>query len=190
MIIRKLRLQRGWSQEQLAEIQGVSSRTIQRIEQGNKASLESLKCLAAVFETPLNQLQEDEPMTTINPAHEALSDEDRAALKYAHHLKAYDKQYSKGGDDFDPAASSSEKEAIEEVRRLKKFYFSAITYVMIVVLLLIINLLTSPGYLWVIWPALGMGIPVAIQAFHNFGMKGKFGEDWERRQIEERLRNL
>lgn len=32
MIVRKLRLQRGWSQEHLAELTGVNVRTIQRIE--------------------------------------------------------------------------------------------------------------------------------------------------------------
>jgi len=50
MIIRKLRLQRSWSQEQLSQMSGLSNRTIQRIEKGEKASHESLKSLAAVFE--------------------------------------------------------------------------------------------------------------------------------------------
>lgn len=34
MNIQKLRLQRGWSQQQRAELSGLSSRTIQRIENG------------------------------------------------------------------------------------------------------------------------------------------------------------
>jgi len=34
MLVRKLRLQRGWSQEHLAELVGVSVRTVQRIERG------------------------------------------------------------------------------------------------------------------------------------------------------------
>ncbi|CAM4169684.1 XRE family transcriptional regulator [Vibrio agarivorans] len=34
MIIRKLRLKRGWTQEQLAELSGLSIRTVQRIERG------------------------------------------------------------------------------------------------------------------------------------------------------------
>jgi transcriptional regulator with XRE-family HTH domain len=42
MLIQKLRLQRGWSQEQLAELSGLSIRTIQRIERGQTASVESL----------------------------------------------------------------------------------------------------------------------------------------------------
>ncbi|WP_412986422.1 helix-turn-helix domain-containing protein [Pontimicrobium sp. IMCC45349] len=48
--IKKLRLERHWSQEQLAEMSGLSTRTIQRIESGQKAGFESLKALAAVFE--------------------------------------------------------------------------------------------------------------------------------------------
>lgn len=43
MIVRKLRLQRGWSQDQLATLTGLSVRTIQRIEQGQQPGLESLK---------------------------------------------------------------------------------------------------------------------------------------------------
>ena len=34
MNVRKLRLQRNWSQEQLAQVSGLSIRTIQRIERG------------------------------------------------------------------------------------------------------------------------------------------------------------
>lgn len=49
--IKKMRLDRHWSQEQLAEMSGLSIRTIQRIENGENAGLESLKSLAAVFET-------------------------------------------------------------------------------------------------------------------------------------------
>jgi len=49
--IKKMRLDRHWSQGQLAEMSGLSIRTIQRIENGENAGLESLKSLAAVFET-------------------------------------------------------------------------------------------------------------------------------------------
>ena len=60
MLIQKYRLQRGWSQEQLAEVSGLSTRTIQRLERGQPASLESLKALASVFEIDLKDLQEPE----------------------------------------------------------------------------------------------------------------------------------
>ncbi len=186
MIIRKLRTDRGWSQEQLAEISGVSTRTIQRIEQGGKASLESLKCLAAVFETPITDLKKDDPMTD-NNKHVNLSDEDRAALKYAHYLKSYDDWYS---EDFAASPMSDrEKRITREVRKERQFYLSFMSYIAIVVFLLILNLMTS-DYMWVIWPALGMGIGIVFQAVAVFGGGSRFGEDWERRKIEERLRNL
>lgn len=60
MQVQKLRLKRGWSQQQLAEFSGLSVRTIQRIENGHTASTESLKSLAAVFEIDFSTLA-DEP---------------------------------------------------------------------------------------------------------------------------------
>ena len=48
--IKEMRLDRHWSQDQLSEMSGLSIRTIQRIENGENAGLESLKSLAAVFE--------------------------------------------------------------------------------------------------------------------------------------------
>jgi transcriptional regulator with XRE-family HTH domain len=55
-VIKKLRKQNHYSQEQLAILAGVSLRTIQRIESGHSASLETLKSLAAVFEVEIELL--------------------------------------------------------------------------------------------------------------------------------------
>ena len=55
-MIKKLRKQHHYSQEQLATLAGVSLRTIQRIESGHSASLETLKSLAAVFEIEIELL--------------------------------------------------------------------------------------------------------------------------------------
>jgi len=63
MIIKKLRLQRGWSQDHLSQFSGLSVRTIQRIENGQKAGLESLKSLAAVFDMHVMELQKETEMT-------------------------------------------------------------------------------------------------------------------------------
>ena len=63
LMIRKLRLQRGWTQDQLAEFAGLSVRSVQRIERGARPSIESQKSLAAVFEVDLATLtQGDRPM--------------------------------------------------------------------------------------------------------------------------------
>ena len=59
MVIKKLRKKKNWSQEQLAALCGVSLRTIQRVEAGNKASLETVKALASVFEVEILTITED-----------------------------------------------------------------------------------------------------------------------------------
>ena len=69
MLVQKLRLQRGWSQQQLAELSGLSIRTIQRIEGGQTPSVETLKSLAAVFEIDFSQLQAEPVMNTSAYAH-------------------------------------------------------------------------------------------------------------------------
>ena len=63
--IKKMRLERHWSQEQLAEMSGLSKRTIQRIENGENAGLESLKSLAAVFETNIEDSNKKEEVDQI-----------------------------------------------------------------------------------------------------------------------------
>ncbi|MGJ8559612.1 MAG: helix-turn-helix domain-containing protein [Litorimonas sp.] len=68
MNIKQRRLEKAWSQEELAHHSGLSTRTIQRIEGGQKAGLESLKCLAAVFETSISELMQEQIMTPKNEA--------------------------------------------------------------------------------------------------------------------------
>lgn len=68
MQVQKLRLQRGWSQQQLAELSGLNVRTIQRIKNGQAASTESLKSLASVFEIDFSKLTSEPTMpTSITP---------------------------------------------------------------------------------------------------------------------------
>ncbi|KJG06558.1 MULTISPECIES: 2TM domain-containing protein [Photobacterium] len=85
MIIRKLRLQRGWSQEQLSQLSGLSIRTIQRIEQGQKAGLESLKSLAAVFEIQVSDLQMEPPMNK----EISVTEDEKKALEYVKSIKEF-----------------------------------------------------------------------------------------------------
>ncbi|WP_305425877.1 2TM domain-containing protein [Photobacterium leiognathi] len=85
MIIRKLRLQRGWSQEQLSQLSGLSIRTIQRIEQGQKAGLESLKSLAAVFEIQVSDLQMEPPMNK----EITITEDEKQAIEYVKSIKEF-----------------------------------------------------------------------------------------------------
>lgn len=49
VFIRAYREQRHWSQEQLAEISGLSVRTIQRVEQGQESSFDTRRALGVAF---------------------------------------------------------------------------------------------------------------------------------------------
>lgn len=84
--ILKLRLKRGWSQQQLANVSGLSGRTIQRIESGHAPSMETLKCLAAVFDVEYSTLNPENPMdTAINPQ----EIEEQNAFREVARLKAF-----------------------------------------------------------------------------------------------------
>ena len=85
MKVRKLRLQHGWSQEQLAEFSGLSVRTIQRVERGQNAGMESLKSLAAVFEIQVSELQQESNMTNETLVHQ----NEAKALEYVRDLKGF-----------------------------------------------------------------------------------------------------
>ena len=89
MIVRKLRLKRGWTQSELAEMAGVTSRTIQRIEGGQIPSLETARALASVFEVELTLIRpEDTDMKELPPETELKVDE-QAALLYAKRMKEF-----------------------------------------------------------------------------------------------------
>lgn len=59
-LIREKRTERGWTQQQLADICGLSLRTIQRVELHGIASLETSKALASAFEIERAELEQVE----------------------------------------------------------------------------------------------------------------------------------
>lgn len=72
-LIRTLRGERSWSQDQLASISGLSLRTIQRIEKQGTCSLDSKKALASAFDLDVVNLEQNAPKTkTINSAKRGL----------------------------------------------------------------------------------------------------------------------
>ena len=81
VIVRKLRLQRGWSQDQLAEMADVSVRTIQRAERGHKLSLDTANAFASVFEVDISTFNYTEENTMNEPV-DIQKDEEKA-LQYA-----------------------------------------------------------------------------------------------------------
>jgi transcriptional regulator with XRE-family HTH domain len=56
-LVKKLRAEKSWSQEELATASGLNLRTVQRIETEATASLQSKKALAAAFEIAVKDLE-------------------------------------------------------------------------------------------------------------------------------------
>ncbi len=198
LVIQKLRLQRGWSQQQLADFSGLSVRTVQRIESGQKATAESLKSLAAVFEVEFQELRAavDQGMQP-EPAAEALPEPpDPAAMNVdpaTHPVNpvppsaAYGAHREHRHRERLLAMSDDEVRAFREVRKLRGFLHHLMIYVIVITGLTIFNLWKTPERLWVLGPALGWGIGILAHALSVFGGGRVFGPEWERRQIEKRL---
>lgn len=164
MLVQKLRLQQGWSQQQLADLSGLSVRTIQRIEQGQTPSVESLKSLAAVFEIDFSELQEPNmPIPATTPSTQPL------AVSATPH-----------------GADREEALALHHVRKLKGLYRHLVQYVLIVGVLALLNLWRQPQHLWFVWVALGWGLGLLMHAarVHDWG---PWGPAWEKAQVEKRL---
>ena len=55
-LVKEARINRGWTQAQLAELCAVNIRTIQRVESDGAASLETTMALAAAFDLEIKEL--------------------------------------------------------------------------------------------------------------------------------------
>ncbi len=75
------------------------------------------------------------------------------------------------------------QEAKKRVEEIKGFYFHLVTYILVNAVLVVINLLTSPEYLWFIWPIIGWGAGLVAHAFSVFS--NLWGKSWEERKIKE-----
>jgi hypothetical protein len=81
------------------------------------------------------------------------------------------------------------KEARKRVKKKKEFYRNLFSWLLTSIFLFIINLMTSPRFLWALFPFVGWGIGIAFHAFEIFGYPG-MGSDWEERQVEEEMRRI
>lgn len=73
------------------------------------------------------------------------------------------------------------RKASRRVKDLKEFYGNLTSYCIIIPFLAILNIVTAPGYLWFLWPALGWGVGIVFHAISVFGI----GKSWEERKIKE-----
>lgn len=128
MIVRKLRLQRGWSQEQLALLTGLNVRTIQRIERGQQPSLESQASLASVFEVDISTFNSGDSIMQNNSA-----TTERVTL------------------------AADEKEALEYVKGLIGFYSHLISFIVFTSMTGFAMGIQSPVFIWM-FVGWGIGI--------------------------------
>lgn len=170
MIVRKLRLQRGWSQEHLAQVTGISVRTIQRIERGCKPGLESAKSLAAVFEVDISVFNAGE--TTMNEPVELKNDE-RETMEFV--KKIVD-------------LKNDEREAMEFVKGIKGFYEHLAVFMVFVILEIFGLGWDAPLHDLYIWCLAGWGVGVVIHGLVAYEvLSWFFTPKWEKKLIEKRL---
>ncbi|NIY48438.1 2TM domain-containing protein [Cedecea colo] len=149
--IKALRLSRAWSQEQLAALSSLSVRTIQRIENGGQASLETLSAIAAAFDLNVADLNVE---MTVQPTQ-------------------------------DEALNQKIEQAKKRLNREYGFYRALLTWAVICAGLAAINLFTSPGKFWFIWPTAIWGALLAVRGVKLFVLHG-----WLERRQQQRLQQL
>jgi len=168
MIVRKLRLRKGWSQDQLAELADVSVRTIQRIERGHPPSLETAKALAAVFEVDVTTFTPEKDMTH--------TDENRARERHPDTID--DNEIHK--EHLEP----EEKEASEYAKAIKDFCTGVLC-----LFILAAVFFTAFGFdepvLYVIFGGITAGL--AIQGLVAFEIIRMPFQDLERKYAEKKL---
>ena len=161
-MIRELRLERAWSQEQLAEAAGVSIRTVQRTENGSVPGLETLKALAAVFEMDVESLRK---VAFVTNAQEASADNDDQQAETKESIMNTEQ----------PEALSNGTLGSEYLRpntpaaKAEFLRFSA-HLLLVLVTLVIINWASTPDFWWVKWPALGITLAILWRAGDAFGI--------------------
>ena len=169
MIVKKLRLQRGWSQEQLAELTDLSVRTIQRVERGQSPSLETARSLAAIFEVNLIVFKPGESSMKVSNKENTLE--------------------SKETNDENTTLKDDEKEALKYVNGIKEFFTHALLFIVFSVVILLKKDITEAEVFWplLIW-SLGL-IVHGLMAFEwlNLDRFGFFSPKWEKKMIEKRI---
>lgn len=77
----------------------------------------------------------------------------------------------------------NEETARRRVRQLRRFYGGLTAYVPVITGLFFLNLMTSPGQWWFLYPAIGWGIGIGIAAIKTFGLFGVGSAEWEEQKI-------
>ncbi|MDQ6470935.1 2TM domain-containing protein [Flavobacterium sp. LHD-80] len=74
-------------------------------------------------------------------------------------------------------------EAQKRVKEIKEFYQHLTVFLLCNPIVIVVNLMTSPGYLWFIWSLLGWGFAIVMHAMKAFRFSPAFSKEWEERKI-------
>lgn len=158
MSMKSLRLDKNWSQEQLAQLSGLNVRTIQRVEKGQSVGLESMKCLAAVFEMSLDELK----------------------------MQISDKKQGAGNMELESTNENlHRKKAHEKVKSIKNFYFFSAFMVVMFLLFYVPNYNNGENLGPLIVGFISFAILIGIYGYAVFQ---PFGEKWEEKKVAKILR--
>ncbi len=69
-VVKQLRVKRGWTQEHLAHLAGVSAKTIQRVEKSGICDLETRSALASVLQMNVEQIDGDKKVEQARTSNE------------------------------------------------------------------------------------------------------------------------
>lgn len=81
------------------------------------------------------------------------------------------------------------KEARKRVERQKKFYRNLSSWLGFSLFFFVLNMVTSPGRMWFIYPVAAWGLGVFLQWVRVFGFPG-MSRDWETRKMEEEIQKM
>lgn len=73
------------------------------------------------------------------------------------------------------------RKAERRVKEIKGFYGNLTSYCLVISFLAVLNIITSPEYLWFLWPMMGWGMGVVAHGISTFGI----GKEWEERKIKQ-----
>jgi transcriptional regulator with XRE-family HTH domain len=152
-----LRLEKRWSQEELAQLSDLNVRTIQRVEKGESVGIETLKSLASVFEITTDELIDAIARGKQTPANE---------------------------NEVTSIDQSQQREARERVKSIKYFYalFAFLVGIFLLLMLPNYNGGENLGPLIVVFLSF-----CAIIAGYAFIVFQPFGEKWEKEKISQLL---
>lgn len=80
------------------------------------------------------------------------------------------------------------KQAMKTVKKKKEFRSNAFAFTVVMPFLIFINLWTSPGYLWFLWPLLGWGMGLAFQYYDAFVQSEK--NSWEDHEVQKEMERM